>query len=470
MDKRTISIQKGKIPPQAVDVEEAVIGAALIDRKAVDDAMEVLKPEYFYELKHQELFSVISSLHDSNSPIDLLTISKKLTERGKLELVGGDYHLIQLSQKVASGAHTEYHARIIQQMWIKRKMISLASDIIEMAYDPKQDVFDILDSAGSYFDGINDALDTSGESMSWSDAMKAIIPRVEFLTNKGEGEITGIPTGIDACDVHFSGWQKEDFIVIGADSGMGKTAFVMNNMLASAKQGRSVGMFSMEMSVVQLATRAMAVHSSFHMNQLMRSGFEKEEYFTTLMNYVEELKDLPIFIDDKPALTVQQMKRKARSLKRKHDIELLVIDFIQMFSGDKEIRINVGEAARECKNLAKELKIPVIALSQLSREVRKSRFQLPKKYHLKEASAIEEAADVIGMLYRPEYYGYTQISNPDLYKELGLIGEENAVLIVEKNRNGSLGNVGLKYIENKTKFVNSYSPDYGSIDEDDSPF
>ena len=140
-----------------------------------------------------------------------------------------------------------------------------------------------------------------------------------------------------------------------------------------------------------------------------------------------------------------------------------------MFSGDKDIRINVGEAARECKNLAKELKIPVIGLSQLSREVRKSRFQLPKKYHLKEASAIEEAADVIGMLYRPEYYGYSKNSNPELYEELNLQGEENAVLIVEKNRNGSLGNVGLRYIENKTKFVNSYTPEYSFVDDEDDP-
>jgi replicative DNA helicase len=201
------------------------------------------------------------------------------------------------------------------------------------------------------------------------------------------------------------------------------------------------------------------------MNQLMRTGFEKDEYFGTLLKYVDKMKDYPIYIDDKPALTVPEMKRKARAMKRKNNIQLLVIDFLQMFSGDKEVRINVGEAARECKNLAKELNIPVIGLSQISREVRKSKYFIPKKYHLKEASAIEEAADIIGMLYRPSYYGYERASSAELYDDvLGLQGEENAVLMVEKNRNGSLGNVGLQYIENKTKFVN------GCVVDDSTPF
>ena len=469
MDKQTtIAEKKGIVPPQALDFEDAVIGAALIDKKGLEDVMQILKPEHFYKPENKELYCAITDLFNSNKPIDILTVSNRLKQRGKLEFIGGDYHLIKLSQKVASSAHVEYHARIIQQMWLKRRLISMARDISVMAYDEKQDVFDILDKAGTYFDGVNDSLNTSGESMSWSEAIKSLPKRLEFLTNN-DGKITGIATGLDACDKHFSGWQPEDFIVLGADSGMGKTAFVLNNMLAAAKQGKAVGMFSMEMSVVQLAIRAMAVESNFHMNQLMRTGFDKDEYFLTLLNYVDQLKDLPIYIDDKPALTVPSMKRKARSLKRKHNIELLVIDFIQMFSGDKEIRINVGEAARECKNLAKELKIPVIALSQISREVRKSRFQIPKKYHLKEASAIEEAADVIGMLYRPDYYNYTRESNPALFEELGLVGEENAVLIVAKNRNGSLGNVGLNYIENKTKFVNQYSPEQ-SFANNDTPF
>jgi replicative DNA helicase len=211
----------------------------------------------------------------------------------------------------------------------------------------------------------------------------------------------------------------------------------------------------MEMSVTQLAIRAIATQSEFHMNQLMRTGFEHSYYFDKLNKITDEVSKYPMHIDDQPALTVPEMKRKARALKRKHNIELLVVDFVQMFSGDKDIRININEAARELKNIAKELDIPVIALSQLSREVKKSQHKIPSKHHLKESSAIEEAADIIALLYRPSVYGYNEQNAQMLYDDLGLMGNDNAVLIVAKNRNGALGNVPLQFIENKTKFVNS---------------
>jgi replicative DNA helicase len=393
-------------------------------------------------------------LYNSNEPVDLLSVSDELKKVQKLDKVGGDFYLIDLTQRVSSSAHTEFHSRILLQKYMKRKLISISNDIITNAYDETVDVFDLLESAIGKVDGISEMVSKGHTSLSWSDAMYSIPKRVEFLTDN-QGAITGLPTGIKALDKHFSGWQKEDFIVIGADSGMGKTALVLNFMLAAAKNGDAVGMFSMEMSVIQLALRGVANESTYHLNQLMRHGFEKEKYFDGLIKITEDLSKLPIFIDDQPALTVLEMKRKARLMKRKNNIKLLVIDFVQMFSGDKDIRINISEAARACKNLAKELEIPVIALSQLSREVRKARYCVPAKHHLKESSAIEEAADVIGLLYRPSYYGYKPETTPDLYEELGLVGYENACLLVSKNRNGALGNVGLHFIENKTKFVDA---------------
>ncbi|AUC13810.1 hypothetical protein BTO06_00995 [Tenacibaculum sp. SZ-18] len=443
---------KANIPPQATEFEEMVLGALLVDTKAIEEVYSFLKVEMFYDPKHQNIYKGICSLFDSNSPIDMMTLSKKLRQLGLLEKAGGDIYLIKLTQKVASSAHIEYHARFIHEKFIKRKVIEISTSAIKSAYDEQIDTIELIERLGSDLSLIDDSINTNSSAVTWHDAIVSIPEHVERLTNNN-GSVTGLPTGITALDNHFSGWQKQDFIVIGGDSGMGKTAFVLCSMLAAAKSEKPVGMFSMEMSVKQLGLRAVAVETSFHLNQLMRKGFEKVEYFTTLNKKIDVIKDYPIHIDDKPALTVPEMKRKARSLKRKFGIELLVIDFIQMFSGDKDIRMNVGEAARECKNLAKELDIPVIALSQISREVRKSKYQLPKKYHLKEASAIEEAADVIGMLYRPNYYGYVREGYPDLYDELGLIGEENAVLIVEKNRNGSLGNVPLVYLEDKTKYV-----------------
>jgi replicative DNA helicase len=454
LDKKLTNLERGKIPPQALEIESAIISAMLIDSKGVEEAMLILKEEYFYNPKFQKIFKAIKSLYDSNHPVDLVTVSDKLKTLGSLDAIGGDFELVKLTQKVASAAHIEFHCRIVLQKYLKREIISISTKAITKAYDDAVDVFDLIDFSGQSLDAVTAIISTGSSSMSWYDAMMALPKRVEFLTNN-QGKITGLPTGLNALDNHFSGWQNTDFIVIGADSGMGKTALAMEFLLAPARENKSVGMFSMEMSVQQLAIRGTAVESDFHMNQLMRNGFEKDEYFVALYKYVDKMKDYPIFIDDKPALTVPEMKRKARAMKRKNNIQLLVIDFLQMFSGDKEMRINVGEAARECKNLAKELNIPVIGLSQISREVRKSKYFLPKKFHLKEASAIEEAADIIGMLYRPSYYGLEYSNSPELYDDvLGLQGLENAALLVEKNRNGSLGNVGLQYIENKTKFVN----------------
>lgn len=467
MDK---TLQKGKLPPQAVDQEVYVLGACLQFPKAMDELLSVFTDEnVFYKTAHQLIFKAMKILNASSENVDLQSVPEQLIVNGDLDKVGGFYYLIQLTEKVNDSASLDFSARIIMQNYMKRKLISISNDIISNAYDETVDVFDLLESATSKVDGISEMVSKGHTSLSWSDAMFSIPKRVEFLTNN-QGSITGLPTGLKAVDKHFSGWQKEDFIVIGADSGMGKTALVLNFMLSAAKEGNAVGMFSMEMSVIQLAIRGVANESNYHLNQLMRNGFEKQKYFEGLLKVTEELSKLPIYIDDQPALTVLEMKRKARAMKRKNNIKLLVIDFVQMFSGDKDIRINISEAARACKNLAKELEIPVIALSQLSREVRKARYCIPGKHHLKESSAIEEAADVIGLLYRPSYYGYKPETTPDLYEELGLVGYENACLLVSKNRNGALGNVGLHFIENKTKFVDPSVVEKVLNDNNDVPY
>lgn len=445
---------KSKIPPQAIDIEQAVIGACLIDSRALDDVFSIISnPDVFYDPRHNIIFKAISNLYNRSLPVDLLTVPKQLNDAKKLSKVGGNSYLIELSTVTASGAHVAYHSRIILQKYIARKMIDFCTQGIAMAYDSSVDVFDLIDTVSSNIDNLTDTSTKGHSSISWHDAVTSVPKRVEFLTNN-QGIVTGIPTGLAATDKHFNGWQNQDLIIIGADNGMGKTAFVLGNMIAAAKANHPVGMFSMEMSVTQLAIRAVSTQSQFHMNQLMRTGFEHDYYFPKLTSVVDEVKNYSIHIDDQPALTVPEMKRKARSMKRKYNIKLLVIDFVQMFSGDKDIRINISEAARELKNIAKELDIPVIALSQLSRDVKNSRYKIPSKHHLKESSAIEEAADIIGLLYRPKYYGYTRYQNQDVYQTLKLKNNENACLIVAKNRNGALGNVGLHYIENKTKYVN----------------
>lgn len=456
---KLISLEKGKLPPQAVELEEVVLGAMMIDEKGLDNAFSVISnPEVFYKTKHQHIFKAMKLIYETNGKVDLLTVSDKLKSLGLLETVGGDYTLIELTQKVSSAAHIEFHSRIILQKFMAREMIKICSEGIQMAYNGESDVFDLIDAVSGQIDKVSDSSTKGHVSKTWYDAMMEIPKRVEFLTNN-QGEITGVPTGLDTTDRHFSGWQNTDLIVIGGDSGMGKTAYVMNSLLAAAKKGIPCGMFSMEMSVIQLVIRAVANDSHFHMNQLMRNGFEKQEYFEGLIKTVDRMKHLPVHIDDQPALTVVEMKRKARMLKRKYDIGILVIDFIQMFSGDKDTRINIAEAAREAKNIAKELNIPVIALSQLSREVKRNNYNIPQKNNLRESSAIEDAADIIGLIYRPGVYGYTPESDSQLYEDLDLEGDANACLIVVKNRNGSLGNVSMKFVENKTKYVNPNSDD-----------
>lgn len=447
-------MKTANLPPQAIELEEAILGAVLMSPTYADILMEKINnSEIFYKHEHKYIFQAIKKLYNKTKPIDMLTVVEKLRKIGKLESVGGEMALIKLTQKVSSGAHIDFHISIVLQKYIQRQLIDIAHSTIQGAYDEKKDVFELIDETTSKFDFVNSLIDSGYTSMSWSDAVLSIPARVEFLTNN-QGNLTGITSGLKAIDRFTNGWQPSDFIVIGADNGMGKTAFVMGMKLAAAKSGKATGMFSMEMPTIQLATRAVAVRSNFHMKQLTHKGFENPDYFKSLNHIVNELKDLPIHIDDKPALTVIEMKRKARAMKRKYKIELLVIDFIQMFSGDSDIRINISEAARECKNLAKELNIPVIALSQLSREVKRSPFNVPSKHHLKESSAIEEAADIIGLLYRPSYYGFNENSHPELFESLEMNQNENAVLMIVKNRHGPMGNIGMHYIENKTKFVN----------------
>lgn len=448
-------ITTGKLPPQAVDLEEAVLGAMLIDTRGMDTVFEVINsPDVFYKSGHQWIFKAAQSLYKRSEAIDMLTVSEELKSFNKLADAGGQRHLVELTERIASSAHTEYHCRILLQKYLQRQVIKIASEAIEDAYSDKCDALQLLDDTSAKFDLLQGVVSSGYTSQDWSGAVLSIPARVEFLTNN-EGEITGVPSGLKNVDQFTNGWQPGEFIVIGADSGMGKTALVMGMILASAKNGKPAGMFSMEMPVVQLAARGVAVESNFHMKQLTHYGFEKQEYFQSLNRVVDRLSKLPIHIDDKPALTIQEMKRKARTMYRKHGIEFIVIDFIQMFSGDSnDIRINVGDAARECKNLAKELNIPVIALSQLSREVKKVQYCIPQKHHLKESSAIEEAADLIALLYRPSYYGYSESTHPALFDQLEMKHNENACLIIAKNRSGAMGTIGLHFIENKTKYVN----------------
>lgn len=442
---KIVNLEKGKLPPQALDMEEAILGALMLDSHCVDELFNVFSSEeVFYKDQHRFVFRAIKSLADKSSQIDLLTVSAELKAQGILELAGGDFFLIQLTQKISSGAHLEFWARIVMQQYMRRKMIAVCSEVIEYAYDDTVDVFDMMDKIDTETAMIHDVINKGKSDMTFATALDVVEKNVERLSSLKEGEVTGVTTGFEKLDRHFGGWQPTDLIVLGARPGAGKTALTINMMISAAKVGHPVGFISMEMSTVQLATRAVAVNSNYHLNQLTKKGFEKTEYFVGLRALIDKMKSLPIHIDERPALTISEIKRKARLLKRKFDIKELIVDYIQLTGGDGDVRIRVGKASQGLKALAKELQIPVIAISGLSREADKA--HRPMLAHLKESGDIEADADIVAFLYRAAYYGKevdTEVIDEDC----------NTEFIVAKYRNGGLGTIGLFFDENKTKFM-----------------
>jgi replicative DNA helicase len=446
---KIINLEKGKLPPQAIELEEAILGGLLIDSsRAIDELFQVFSSaEVFYKESHKHIFEAIKQLSDASQSIDLLTVSNQLKVNKKLEIVGGDFKLIELTQKISSSAHIEYHARIVLQMFMKRKAIQIASDIIERAYDTDVDVFDLFDFMDVETTAINEIIDKGRAELSYADALNLVVERVKILTDS-DSYLTGVETGFKKLNKHFGGWQPTDFIVIGARPGMGKTAFVVNTMIGAAKASNAVGFISLEMSTEQLTIRSVANESNFHLNQLTKTGFEKPEYFSGLIRKVNELRSLPIYIDDRPALTIGEIKRKARLYKRKHDIKLLIVDYIQLAGtdGNEDVRIRVGKISNGLKALAKELNITVIGLAQLSREVEKTSHKRPSLHHLKESGDIEQDADAVAFLYRAGYYG--------LDVDYDVIDSDcNTEFIISKYRHGGVGTIGLYYDENKTKFT-----------------
>ncbi|MAM27447.1 MAG: replicative DNA helicase [Flavobacteriaceae bacterium] len=448
---KIVSLEKGKLPPQDVGLEVIILGGMLIDKKGVDDCLEVIKtPDVFYKDAHKNIFEAISYLYNKAEGVDIVTVSEQLKKKKLLEASGGDYYLVQLTQKVSSAAHIEFHSRIVLQKFIQREYIRFANQLLESSYDDSADVFDMMEQAEINFTKISEMINRGKSEVSWADAINEVPKRVEFLTNNS-GDVTGVTTGLVKLDKWFGGWQPTDLIVIGARPGMGKTAFTINNMIKAAQSGKVVGFMSLEMSAIQLATRGVAVNSNYHMRQLNQTGFEHPKYFKGLNDLVNVMAELPIHIDDRPGLNIGEMKAKARSWKRKYGLDILIVDYIQLADGHSDVRIRTGETSRGLKHIAKELEIPVIGLSQLSRGVEtRGGSKRPLLSDLKEAGDIEQDADIVGFLYRPAYYGFE--CDYEILEQ-----DENTEFIVAKNRNGGIGTEGIWFEENKTKFMD-YSP------------
>ena len=449
---QVINLEKGKIPPQATDLEEVVLGAMMIDKKGVDEVIDILNPDVFYKESHQHIFEAINTLFVESQPVDLLTVSQQLKKMQKLEMAGGEFYLIQLTQKVSSSAHIEFHARIILQKYIQRSLIKISNEIIQDSYDETTDVFDLLDTAESKLYEI-----TQGNIKRSSETAQDLViqakKKIEEIANK-EG-LSGIPSGFTELDKLTSGWQPSDLIIIAARPGMGKTALTLSmarNM--AVDHNVPVAFFSCEMSSVQLITRLISSETGLSSEKLRTGNLEKHEW-EQLNVKVKGLEKAPLFIDDTPSLSIFDLRAKARRLASQHGVKMIMIDYLQLMTagggkngGNREQEIST--ISRNLKALAKELNVPVIALSQLSRAVEtRGGSKRPLLSDLHESGAIEQDADIVSFIYRPEYYKIDEWDDDDHSPTAGQ-GE----FIVAKHRNGGLDEIRLKFVGHLGKFEN----------------
>lgn len=442
--------ESGRIPPQAVDFEEAVLGALMLEKNAVNDVIDVLNPDSFYKDSHQKIYSVIHHLFGHSQPIDILTVTQELRNRGELEYVGGAYYISQLTNRIASAANVEHHARIISQKFIQRELIRISSETIKLAYDETTDVFDLLDKAeSSLFQVAEGNLSKSYEKI--DKVMQQAIEEIENAQDHEDG-VSGVPTGFTALDRVTSGWQKSDMIVIAARPGMGKTAFVVSMARNAAVQfNQAVAIFSLEMSSVQLVNRLISGETEIPAEKLRKGNLERHEY-EQLHARIGKLSEAPFFIDDTPALSVFEFRAKCRRLKAQHDVKLIIIDYLQLMTGGGEGKGNreqeISFISRSIKTVAKELEVPIIALSQLSRSVEtRGGDKKPMLSDLRESGAIEQDADIVSFIYRPEYYDITTDEDGNSVEGIG-------EFIIAKHRNGSLETIQLRFVGQFAKFEN----------------
>ncbi|GGH77331.1 replicative DNA helicase [Phaeocystidibacter marisrubri] len=447
--KSVVQLEQGRIPPQAVELEEAVLGALLIDNSALNQVIDILSPEAFYKDTHSKIYQAIHNLFGRSEAIDILTVAQDLRKKGQLDQVGGEYYLVHLSQRVSSSAHIEYHARIIVQKHIQRELIRVSSEIINEAFDESADVLELLDKAEqSLFNVAQGNLKKNYESS--QDLIHQAISRIEEISKK-EG-LSGVPSGFSQVDRVTSGWQRSDLVIIAARPGMGKTAFVLSMARNIAIDHQTpVAVFSLEMSSVQLITRLISSETGLSSEKLRKGNLDDHEW-QQLLAKVKNLEDAPIFIDDTPALSVFDMRAKCRRLVAQHGVSIIIIDYLQLMTagggkngGNREQEIST--ISRSLKSIAKELNVPVIALSQLSRSVEtRGGSKRPLLSDLRESGAIEQDADIVSFIYRPEYYGITE------WDDDGSPSESQGEFMIAKHRNGSLENVRLKFEGHMAKF------------------
>lgn len=434
----------GRIPPQSVEAEQSVIGSMLIDKEVIPVVMEVLKPEDFYRPDHKEIYDVIIELFDKAQPIDLITVSERLRLHGKLDLVGGLEYLTNIATEVPTTANVKHYAKIVEEKSLLRKLIKASSDIVELGFNASEEVSFILDKAEQNIFDILQKRSSQG-FVPIKDVLVDTFNKLEELYNN-KGHITGIPTGFVDLDFKTSGLHNSDLVLIAARPAMGKTAFALNlAQNAAVHSGIPVALFSLEMSREQLVNRMLCSEAMVDSNK-MKTGQLEDNDWQKVARALGPLSEAPIFIDDTPGISITEIRAKCRRMKLEHNLGLVVIDYLQLMQGSRSRSENrqqeISEISRSLKILAKEINVPVICLSQLSRAAETRTDHRPILSDLRESGAIEQDADIVMFLYRDDYY------NPDTEKK------NIAEIILAKHRSGSTGTVELVWLGQYTKFAN----------------
>jgi replicative DNA helicase len=433
-----------RIPPQNLEAEQAVIGAILLQDEALITAMERINTEDFYDKPHQLIFEAMLQLGESNQPIDLVTLTSLLQDRGQLEEIGGVSYLSRMAHAVPTAANVDYYAQIIEEKSMLRRLIRTATQIVSEGYSGGEDVSGMLGDAERKILEISNRRSGSGFVLI-RDVLMEVFDKVELL-HENKGGTSGIPTGFVDLDKMTNGFQKNDLIIVAARPSVGKTAFALNiaqNVAVRAKE--TVAIFSLEMSAPQLVQRMICAEANLDAN-VMRTGDFKDDDWAKLTMGISSLSEAEIYIDDSPALTVADIRSKCRRLKKEKGLGMIVIDYLQLIhgrgKGGENRQQEVSEISRTLKQIARELEVPVVALSQLSRGVEQRQDKRPMMSDLRESGSIEQDADIVSFLYRDDYY------NQDSEKK-------NIIeIIIAKQRNGPVGTVELVFLKNFNKFVN----------------
>jgi len=432
----------GKIPPQNIDAEQSVLGAILLDRDAIFKVMKVVRPEDFYREDHRIIYEAMLFLNESGRPVDLITVSEQLRQQGNLDKAGGVAYIASLAEMAPVAANVEYYARIVEEKALLRTLIQLSTRIAGMSYEESEDPEKLIAEAERMIVELGSRR-VSGVFYSIKDILVDTLTHMEFLYNN-RGGVTGVPTSFGDLDKICHGLQPSDLIILAGRPSMGKTSLGMCiGYSAALKHNIPVAIFSLEMSKEQLVQRILCAEARID-QQRVRNGLLNEEDWRELHEIAGKLAKAPIYIDDTPAVTVRQVRAKARQLQAEKGLGLIIIDYLQLMQGTRRYenrQQEISDISRSLKSLAKELNVPVLALAQLSRAVEQRQDKRPIMSDLRESGALEQDADLIMFIYRDEYY------NPDSEKK-GI-----AEIIISKHRNGPVGIVELGFLKELTKFV-----------------